>query len=146
MADYIVQTAENVTVVLSPTQVMEMTRFGIVTQPSGVLFYVNIPVKGATAQAASVSLEQWALSIEAAMRLEGVVAGRWAQDADGSNLLADYLVLTVEYDTGDLARPGPYQQEVWVKAIGLSAPTAFGTYVAQPVAQALAFLAGVVNG
>lgn len=145
-AEYDVLSSEQVTVVLSANSVMEMTRFGILTKPNGGTAFVNVPVKNVTAPIASQSLRRYALLIEAAFDLEGVVAARAEQDVDASGLLADYVVFTVELDPAGDMLPGPYQREVRVLTRNLSADTAFGQYVANPVAAALAFLRGVVEG
>ena len=144
-ADYDVLSSENTTVVLSQTSAMEMTRFGIVTKPSGGTVMINVPVKGVTAAQASNTLQRYALLIEAAMRLEGVVGARAEQDVDGSGLLADYVVFTVQYAPADGDPPGDYTREVRVLTRNLSSDVAFGQYVGGPIADAYAFLRAVVG-
>lgn len=145
-AEYDVLSSEQVTVVRSAQSVMEMSRFGILTKPNGGTAYINIPVRNVTEAQASQSLRSYALLIEAAFDLEGVVAARAEQDVDASGLLADYVVFTVEFDPPGDTLPGPYQREVRVLTRNLSADTAFAQYVAKPIAAALAFLRGVVEG
>ena len=109
-ADYDVTSSENTTAILSATAALAVTRFGIRTKPSGGTAFIDVPVKGVTAAQAKVALQQYALLIEAADALEGVVAALAEQDVDDSGLLADYVVFTVELDPEDPALLGPYQR------------------------------------
>lgn len=145
-ADYDVLSSESTTVVLSATAAQEMTRFGIITKPNGGTAMINVPAKGVTAQQASVSLQRYALLIEAAFDLQGVVGARAEQDVDGSGLLADYVVFTVQYVPADGDPPGDYTREVRVLTRNLSSDLAFGQYVSGPINAAYQFLASVVEG
>lgn len=132
--------------ILSATAAMEMTRFGIVTKPNGGTVMVNVPVKGVTAAQASNTLQRYALLIEAAFRLPGVIAARAEQDVDKSGLLADFVVFTVQYVPEDGDPPGEYTREVRVLTRNLSSDVAFAQYVGDPIAAAYSFLRTVVEG
>jgi hypothetical protein len=144
--DYVAESSVADIMVLSPTQVIAVTRFGIRTIPSDVLVYVNVPAEQVSAQQARVTLEQWALSMESVMRLPNVIGARPEQDTDPSGLLADYMVVTIEVDDATGVSPGPFTDEVRFLSRYLSSTFGFKKYIADPIAKAVAGLDAAVNG
>lgn len=122
--------------VLGPQSVQDVTRFGIQTKPSGVLVYVNVPQANVTAQQARVTLEGYALLVEQAMKLPGVVGIRSEQDTDPAGLLADYLVVTVGVPSDSPDAIGPITTDVKILTRYFAVAAGFAKGVAAPIAQA----------
>jgi len=144
--DFTVESSVADIMVVSPTQVLAVTRFGIRTVPSDVLVYVNVPAEQVSSQQARVTLEQWALSMESVMRLPNVIGARAEQDTDPAGLLADYMVVTIEVADTTGVSAGPFTDEVRFLARYLGSTFGFKKYIADPIAKAVAGLDAVVNG
>jgi hypothetical protein len=133
--------------VVSPTATLEVSRVGFTTKPSGVIAYVNVPKKNQTAAQVANTVDQYALLIELMMAYQGVSGAYFAQDVDKAGLLADYLVVIVEYDSTDVSRPGPFQTEVWTKMVSYGNATGYAhSGVKDAIGKAYAELQTVVDG
>lgn len=145
-AEYTVESAAQEVAVISPTATLEVTRFGIRTHPSDVLVYVNVPQPNVNTNQAQNTLMQYAQLVEVAMQHEGVTGIYFAQDVDKSGLLADYFVVVVGYTSGDPAKPGPYEQEVWLPSADFGNPVGFSNTFPGPVDRAYQRLVSLVEG
>lgn len=114
------------TAVVSPTATLQVTRTGFVTHPSEVVAYVNVPVVTQNPAAVHNTIEQYAQLIELAMGYQGVVGAYFAQDTDRAGLLADYLVVVVEYTSPNVSKIGPYQADVWTLMVNYGNPVGYG--------------------
>lgn len=144
--DYRVQSSQADIQVLSASVVQNVTRFGIVTKPSGVLVMVNVPVEKITSQQAHVTLQAYALLVETAMRHEGVVASHPEQDVDDAGLLADFQVFTLAVPAEDGSTDYPIQTDVAIPTRNFGTAAGYAIGVEAPLDQALAGLRNAVNG
>ena len=131
--------------VLSPTQTLPVTTFGIRTHPHEVVAYINVPQANVDENAATPTLEQYAQLIEVSFQHQGVVGMYWAQDVDTNGLLQDFMVVVVGYNPNDPARPGPFQQEVWLPIADFGNPIGYAHTFAGPVDDAYNRLVAIVN-
>ena len=143
-ADYDVVSSGADVQVLGPTSILDVTRFGIQTKPSGVLVYVNVPQERVSESEAQVTLQAYALLVEAAMRLEGVVAMRPEQDVDASGLIADYMVVTVGVNSPAPDAQNPLTTDVRILTRYFGTSAGFSVGIGQPIAQALAGLEAAI--
>jgi hypothetical protein len=145
--DYDILSMVPETAVVSPTQTLQVTRVGFVTHPSSVVTYVNVPVVTQSPSAVHTTIEQYAQLIELAMTYQGVVGAYFAQDTDRAGLLADYLVVVVQYTSPNVARVGPYQAEVWTLMISYGNPVGYAhSGVKASIDAAYSRLAKTVDG
>lgn len=112
--DYRLESSSADIQVLSAETVLDVTRFGIVTKPSGVRVMVNVPQAKVTDLQAHTTLQAYALLVETAMRTPGVVAARPVQDTDAAGLLADFMAFTVQVPDEDGSTDQPIQTEVLI--------------------------------
>ena len=143
-ADYDIVSSGADVQILGPTSILDVTRFGIQTKPSGVLVYVNVPQEKVSDSEAQVTLEGYALLVEAAMRLEGVIGMRPEQDVDASGLIADYMVVTVGVDSDAPDAINPLTTDVRILTRYFATAAGFSVGIGQPIAQALAGLRAAI--
>lgn len=139
--DYSVQSSHADIQVTSATSVLDVTRFGILTKPSGVLVYVNVPQANVTAAQAGVTLQAYALLAEQALKLDGVRSMRPEQDTDDAGLLADFMVVTVGVDSDDPDATDDITTDVRILTRYFAVAAGFAKGVATPIEKARAGLA-----
>lgn len=139
--------------VISPTQVVDVLRITFRTDPSGVVAFANVPYKNLVGfqvadadQAASVFIAPLADGIERAIGTGRVAGATGTEDIDASGLLIDYIDLTVQYDPGDPARPGPFQSIIRIPVFAFEGGAFFGPLVLDKINAAYDALVALAGG
>jgi hypothetical protein len=106
MATYSLIASESTSQVLSPKVVNPVEYCTIQTHPSNVIASYSIAQAAFDQGAANLILDNYATNIEVLMSLGYVIAGQGTQTVDGSGLLQENVIFTVQYVPPDSALAG----------------------------------------
>lgn len=97
MATYSIITERRTVQVLSQTQAVDVQEVGFYSYPSGTYAQVVVPIAAWRANGPAAWVQPLADAIEGLIPGSGATSATFAQEADDSRLLADFLDFTVTY-------------------------------------------------